>query len=83
MNPCVRLWMLCVVVACVTAPATAQGAKLNSLLDVPEFVRDWQISKQFTMEVVQAMPSEYYSFKATPEEMTFLESRDLRTKRLP
>jgi uncharacterized damage-inducible protein DinB len=63
--------MLCVVVACVIAPAAAQGAKLSSVLDLPEFVRDWQISKQFTMEVAQAMPAEYYSFKATPEEMTF------------
>ena len=71
MNPAFRLWMLCAVVALTIASASAQGAKLNSVLDVPEFVRDWQISKQFTMEVAQAMPAEFYTFKATPEEMSF------------
>ncbi|HKF03765.1 MAG TPA: DinB family protein [Candidatus Sulfotelmatobacter sp.] len=70
MNQCLRVAMLCVVVAASLRSATAQAGKLN-LLDVPEFVRDWQISKQFTMEVAQAMPAEYYGFKATPEEMSF------------
>jgi uncharacterized damage-inducible protein DinB len=54
-----------------TAVARAQTAKLNSVLDMTEFVRDWQISKQFTIDVANAMPAEFYSFKPNPEEMTF------------
>jgi uncharacterized damage-inducible protein DinB len=51
--------------------AGAQTAKMNSVLDMSEFVRDWQISKQFTLDVANAMPAEFYSFKPNPEEMTF------------
>ena len=38
---------------------------------MPEFIHDWEISKQFTLEVGNAMPAELYSFKPNPEEMTF------------
>jgi uncharacterized damage-inducible protein DinB len=51
--------------------AGAQTTPINSVLDMPEFVRDWQISKQFTLDVANAMPAEFYSFKPNPEEMTF------------
>ena len=54
-----------------TACATAQSAKLNSVLDVPEFVHDWQVSKEFTIEVAETMPADLYNFKPNPEEMTF------------
>ena len=53
------------------AVAGAQTAKVNSVLDMTEFVRDWQISKQFTLDVANAMPAEFYSFKPNPEEMSF------------
>lgn len=53
------------------AAALAQESKLNSVLDMSEFVRDWQISKQFTIDVANAMPADLYSFKPNPEEMTF------------
>lgn len=46
-------------------------AQTNSVLDMREFIRDWQISKQFTIDVANAMPAEFYSFKPNPEEMTF------------
>jgi uncharacterized damage-inducible protein DinB len=49
-------------------PASAQPP---SLLAADDFVRDWQISKRFTLAVAQAMPAASYDFKATPEEMTF------------
>lgn len=49
----------------------AQTAKPTSLLDASEFVQDWKISKQFTLDVANAMPAEFYSFKPNPEEMTF------------
>ncbi len=41
------------------------------MLTVPEFVSDWKISKQFTLDVADAMPAEFYSFKPNPDEMTF------------
>jgi len=31
-----------------------------------EFVQDWKISKQFTLEVANAMPAEFYNFKPNP-----------------
>jgi uncharacterized damage-inducible protein DinB len=49
----------------------AQTSKINSVLDMPEFIHDWQISKQFTLDVANAMPAEDYGFKPNPEEMTF------------
>jgi uncharacterized damage-inducible protein DinB len=51
--------------------AAAQTAKVNSVLDMTEFVHDWQISKQFTIDVANAMPGDLYNFKPNPEEMTF------------
>lgn len=51
--------------------ALAQQPKMNSVLDMAEFVHDWQISKQFTLDVAEAMPAESYNFKPNPEEMTF------------
>lgn len=51
--------------------APAQTSKLNSVLDVAEFIHDWQISKQFTFDVADAMPAEFYSFKPNSDEMTF------------
>jgi uncharacterized damage-inducible protein DinB len=49
----------------------AQTAKVESILDMQEFVHDWTISKQFTLDVANAMPAELYSFKPNPDEMTF------------
>ncbi|MBZ5680156.1 MAG: DinB family protein [Acidobacteriia bacterium] len=62
------LFALSLLLSCAAA---AQTAKLNSVLDLPEFLHDWQISKQFTIDVANAMPAEFYSFKPNPEEMTF------------
>jgi uncharacterized damage-inducible protein DinB len=50
---------------------SAQSTKLGSVLDMQEFVADWKISKQFTLDVANAMPAEFYDFKPNPEEMTF------------
>jgi len=65
---CYRVVLLSLALA---ASAAAQATKLNSVLDVAEFVHDWQISKQFTIDVATAMPAELYTFKPSPEEMTF------------
>jgi hypothetical protein len=62
-----------VVVFFVTVCSTmaAQDAKATSVLDMSEFVRDWEISKQFTLDVANAMPADLYTFKPAPEEMSF------------
>lgn len=51
--------------------ARAQAQQLSSVVGMPEFIEDWKISKQFTLDVANAMPAEFYSFKPNPEEMTF------------
>jgi uncharacterized damage-inducible protein DinB len=51
--------------------SSAQSAKSDSVLDIKEFVHDWEISRQFTLEVANAMPAEFYDFKPNSEEMTF------------
>jgi uncharacterized damage-inducible protein DinB len=50
-------------------PLAAQGDR--TLLPVDEFVKDWEISKQFTLDVADKMPAEKYSFRASEPEMTF------------
>jgi uncharacterized damage-inducible protein DinB len=71
MRNCLRLLAPCCVWLLLVPAALAQTAKLGSVLDVQEFVKDWQISKQFTLDVANAMPAEFYSFKPNPEEMSF------------
>lgn len=55
----------------VAGTMAAQDSKVSSVLDMSEFVRDWEISKQFTLDVADAMPADLYAFKPAPEEMTF------------
>ncbi len=43
----------------------------RSLLTVDELIGDWKISKQFTLEVAEKMPAEFYDFKPNPEQMSF------------
>jgi len=62
--------VLAVVVLFVSGVA-AQTPKVDSVLDMREFVQDWTISKQFTLDVANAMPAELYTFKPNPDEMTF------------
>ena len=51
-----------------SVPLCAQPA---NLLPLDDFVKDWKISKQFTIAVAEKMPANFYDFKATPEEMSF------------
>jgi len=68
MSHCIRaLALFTLLVSC----AVAQTPKTRSALDMPEFVEDWKISKQFTLDVANAMPAEFYNFKPNPDEMTF------------
>jgi uncharacterized damage-inducible protein DinB len=59
------------IVALLISSAFTQSSKVESVLDMQEFVHDWTISKQFTLDVANAMPAEFYSFKPNPDEMTF------------
>ena len=60
-----------VLMALAAVPLVAQEGKVSSVLNLAEFVHDWEISKQFTLDVANAMPAELYTFKPNPEEMTF------------
>lgn len=51
--------------------ASSQSPILDSVLGIGEFVEDWQISKQFTIDVANLMPAEFYTFKPNAEEMSF------------
>ena len=59
------------IVALLIFSAFAQTSRVESVLDMQEFVHDWTISKQFTLDVANAMPAELYTFKPNPDEMTF------------
>ncbi len=54
---------------CVMAGTLA--AQTSCLLNLDEFVKDWSQSKQFTLDVANAMPAEFYNFKPNPAEMSF------------
>lgn len=65
-------WSLVLAVLVIVASvASAQQTKPSSLLDFPEFAKDWQISRQFTLDVADAMPAEFYNFRPNADEMTF------------
>jgi uncharacterized damage-inducible protein DinB len=66
-----RCYVWFAILTLATAGAVAQNSKVNSVIDMPEFIRDWQISKQFTLDVANAMPADLYRFKPNPDEMTF------------
>jgi uncharacterized damage-inducible protein DinB len=64
-------WLILIVLSTVTLSAASQPSSVESVLNINEFLRDWQISKQFTIDVANAMPAEFYNFKPNPDEMTF------------
>jgi len=68
MPGCLRVLVVALVL--ITSCA-AQATKVDSILDMQEFVQDWKISRQFTLDVANAMPADFYTFKPSPEEMTF------------
>jgi len=49
--------------------AVASGPAENDFKTL--FAKHWQISKEFTLAVAEAMPAESYHFKPNPEEMSF------------
>jgi hypothetical protein len=69
-----HLRLLAPLFALFTCAANAQTTKVNSVLDMNEFIQDWKISKQFTLDVANAMPAELYNFKPNSDEMTFANS---------
>ena len=68
---CTVVAVLSLALAASSQTISSQTMKVAVVLDMSEFVHDWQISRQFTMEVANAMPADLYAFKPNPEEMTF------------
>jgi uncharacterized damage-inducible protein DinB len=66
-----RSLFLLVLFSLVAVMAAAQTSRVDSVVEMREFIHDWQISKQFTLDVASAMPAEDYRFKPSAEEMTF------------
>jgi DinB family protein len=66
-----RCYFLLALLTLAAVGAVAQNSNGNSVLEMSEFVHDWQISKQFSIDVANAMPADLYSFKPNPDEMTF------------
>ena len=66
-----RIGQLVLVHLMLVASSFAQNSKVEAVLTMSEFIHDWEISKQFTLEVAKTMPAELYSFKPNPDEMTF------------
>lgn len=66
-----RCLVLYVLLSLTAGAAFGQTSAVQSLLNMPEFIRDWQISKQFTIDVANAMPADQYNFQPNPEEMSF------------
>jgi len=56
------LVLLCA--ALVTLPAAAADSKAL-------IAKHWQVAKEFTLAVAEAMPAESYDFKPNPEELSF------------
>lgn len=42
-----------------------------ALLTIDEWVKNWEVSRDFTLAVAKKMPADQYNFHATPEEMSF------------
>ena len=49
--------------------AAASGPAENDFRAL--FAKHWQVAKEFTLAVAEAMPAEGYDFKPNPEELTF------------
>ncbi len=65
-NICFTLLLAAVAVAPVLAQESTETDGLKSV-----FLKHLQTSKDFTVKVAEAMPEENYSFKLTPEQMSF------------
>jgi hypothetical protein len=71
MSRALRCFYTAAILSLAVSHDSRQAVKVDSVLDTREFIEDWKISKQFTLEVADAMPAESYDFKPNPEEMTF------------
>ena len=69
-SPSISLRVSLALLLCVCCGAV-ENTKGDSILDMQEFVQDWKQSKQFTIDVANAMPAEFYNFKPNPGEMSF------------
>ncbi len=64
--------MLRAIILCLLAlPAFAQTPAGGNYLPLDDYVKMWQISKDFTLEVAEKMPAEDYAYRPTEVEMPF------------
>ena len=56
--------MLCAIL--IALPLAAAETDVKGI-----FARHWQVAKEFTLGVAEAMPAEGYDFKPNPEQLTF------------
>ena len=56
--------VLCVVLLALPVMAAENDSKAM-------FAKHWQVAKEFTLAVAEAMPAEGYDFKPNPEELSF------------
>ena len=56
--------LLCAALVTLSAAAAENDSKAI-------FAKHWQIAKEFTLAVAEAMPAESYDFKPNPEELSF------------
>jgi uncharacterized damage-inducible protein DinB len=66
-----RIFIAMILLPLATPGVRAQTQPVSSLLNLHEFVADWKISRQFTLDVADAMPAESYGFKPNADEMSF------------
>src|SRR5258708_30967958 len=52
--------------ALITRPVMAAESDFKAM-----FVKHWQVAKEFTLAVAEAMPAEAYDFKPNPQELSF------------
>ena len=62
----VMRYVTLLVAVLIAHPAAAADAGFKAM-----FVRHWQIAKEFTLAVAEAMPADGYDFKPNPEQLTF------------
>ncbi len=61
-----RMRSLTLLVTLVTLPVMAAESDFKAM-----FVKHWQMAKEFTLAVAEAMPAEGYDFKPSKDEMSF------------
>jgi len=55
----------------VSGLATAFPKTVSAESVLGEYIKHWNVSKKYTLDMMKAMPIEHFDFKVTPEQMPF------------